>query len=99
VVAVDERQVEAPPRGEQARILTEFRRFLELPLRYARDARQVSERTPTMTTILILNAASSLLAVAGIGGYLALAQRRARRRAAVQVLYVTRARTSGLPYR
>lgn len=52
-----------------------------------------------MTTILILNAASSLLAVAGIGGYFALAQRRARRRAVVQVLYVTRARTSGLPYR
>lgn len=52
-----------------------------------------------MTTILILNAASSLVAVAGIGGFFALAQRRARRRPAVQVLYVTRARTSGLPDR
>ena len=52
-----------------------------------------------MTTILILNAASSLVAVAGIFGYLALEQRRARRRAAAQVLYVTRARASGLPDR
>jgi hypothetical protein len=52
-----------------------------------------------MTTILILNAASSLLAVAGIGGYLALAQRRARRRAAVQVLYVTTGRRSAYPQR
>lgn len=52
-----------------------------------------------MTTILILNAASSLLAVAGIGGYLALAKRRARRRVAVQVLYVTTGRTGELPRR
>jgi hypothetical protein len=52
-----------------------------------------------MTTILILNAASSLVAAAGIGGYLALAQRRARRRPAVQVLYVTTGRRRALPQR
>ncbi len=42
-----------------------------------------------MTTILVLNAASSLVALAGIAGFLALAERRARRETAVRVLYVT----------
>ncbi|MGH2894243.1 MAG: hypothetical protein ACRDPM_13415 [Solirubrobacteraceae bacterium] len=40
-----------------------------------------------MTTILILNAISSLVAAAGIGG---LAMRRGRRVAQVQPVYVTR---------
>ncbi len=48
-----------------------------------------------MTTILVLNAASSLLAVIGVAGLLAIRERRARRHAAVQVLYVT----SGIPER
>jgi hypothetical protein len=51
-----------------------------------------------MTTILILNAASSLMAVAGIAGFLALRERRARRRAAAQVLYVTTGRARRLPH-
>ncbi len=39
-----------------------------------------------MTTILVINAISSLVAAAGIGG---LARRRARRAAQVQPVYVT----------
>jgi hypothetical protein len=42
-----------------------------------------------MTTILVLNAASSLLALVGGAGFLALRERRARRQAAPQVIYVT----------
>jgi hypothetical protein len=41
-----------------------------------------------MTTILILNAASSLLAAVGLGGLVALQRRRVRHTAA-QPLYVT----------
>lgn len=44
-----------------------------------------------MTTILVLNAASSLLAAAGIGGYLA-RQRRRTRVLVVQPLTVTAGR-------
>ena len=50
-----------------------------------------------MTTILVLNAASSLLAVVGVAGFLAVRERRARRHAAVQVLYVTGGRPERLP--
>jgi hypothetical protein len=42
-----------------------------------------------MTTILIFNAVSSLLAATGVGSYLAWENRRARRRAAVVPIYVT----------
>lgn len=51
-----------------------------------------------MTTILILNAASSLAALVGIAGFLALRERRARRQAVVQVLYVTTGRARPLPH-
>jgi hypothetical protein len=43
-----------------------------------------------MTTILLMNAVSSLLAVAGVGGYVARRTRRARRQAVVRWLYVSR---------
>jgi hypothetical protein len=52
-----------------------------------------------MTTILVLNVASSLAALLGVAGFLALRERRARRRAAVQVLYVTRIDSPKLPRR
>lgn len=42
-----------------------------------------------MTTILTVNAVSTLLAAVGIGGYLVRADRRARRDMAVQPVYVT----------
>jgi hypothetical protein len=51
-----------------------------------------------MTTILLLNAASSVLAVVGIGGFFALRERQARRRPAVQVLYVTTGWARRLPH-
>ena len=40
-----------------------------------------------MTTILVLNAVSSLVALLSVAGFFALRERRARRRPAVQVLY------------
>lgn len=52
-----------------------------------------------MTTILILNAASSLLGLVGVAGFFAFRERRARRQAAVQVLYVTTGRARRLPHR
>jgi hypothetical protein len=42
-----------------------------------------------MTTILLLNAGSGLLAAVGIGGFLTLRSRRARQRVMVRPLYVT----------
>ena len=42
-----------------------------------------------MTTILVINAVSSLLATVGAGAFLARENRRARRNAIVQPLYVT----------
>ena len=51
-----------------------------------------------MTTILILNAASSLVAVLGIAGFLAFRERRARRQPVVQVLYVTEGRARQLSH-
>ncbi|MFZ0975160.1 MAG: hypothetical protein WAN22_23235 [Solirubrobacteraceae bacterium] len=51
-----------------------------------------------MTTILILNAASSLLGLVGLAGFLAFRERRARRQAVVQVLYVTTGRARRLPH-
>ena len=51
-----------------------------------------------MTTILILNAASSLLGLVGLAGFLAFRERRARRQAGVQVLYVTTGRARRLPH-
>jgi len=51
-----------------------------------------------MTTILILNAASSLLALVGVAGFVAFRERRARRRAVAQVLYVTTGRARRLPH-
>jgi MYXO-CTERM domain-containing protein len=52
-----------------------------------------------MTTILILNAASSLVALLGVAGFFALRERRARLRPAVQVLYVTGVNPPKLPRR
>jgi len=63
--------------------------ILELPLRRRRHAGFVSERNLAMTTILVLNAASSLMALVGGAGFLALREGRARRQAAPQVIYVT----------
>jgi hypothetical protein len=45
-----------------------------------------------MTTILILNAASSLVAAAGLGGYVLRARRRAERELAASTLYLNTAR-------
>jgi hypothetical protein len=50
-----------------------------------------------MTTILLLNAASSLLALIGVAGFFQLRERRARRQAVVRVLYVTTGTTRRLP--
>jgi hypothetical protein len=58
----------------------------------------VSERNLAMTTILILNAASSLLALVGVAGFFALRERRARRRPVAQVLYVTTGEARRLPH-
>jgi hypothetical protein len=58
----------------------------------------VSERNLAMTTILLLNAASSLLALVGIAGFFALRERRARRQAVVQMLYVTTGTPRRLPH-
>jgi hypothetical protein len=52
-----------------------------------------SGKDVTVTTILVINAVSSLLLATGLAGFLALENRRARRRAAVQVLYVTTSQT------
>jgi hypothetical protein len=43
-----------------------------------------------MTTILLINAVSSLLATLGLGGFLVQKHRSARQRATVQLAYVTR---------
>ena len=51
-----------------------------------------------MTTILLLNAASSLLALVAVAGFVALRERRARRLAVVQVLYVTTGKARRLPH-
>jgi hypothetical protein len=72
--------------------------FLEVPLRRCRHAVYVGERNLPMSTILILNAASSLLGLVGLAGFLAFRERRARRQAVVQVLYVTTGRARRLPY-
>jgi len=50
-----------------------------------------------MTTILLLNA-SSLLALVGVAGFFAVRERRARRQAVVQVLYVTAGNARRLPH-
>ena len=50
-----------------------------------------------MTTILAINAVSTLLAAVGMGGFLVLANRRARRDTAVQPVYVSARRTRPLP--
>jgi len=51
-----------------------------------------------MNTILLLNAASSLLALVAVGGFFALRERRARRQAVVQVLHVTTGKARRLPH-
>jgi hypothetical protein len=51
-----------------------------------------------MTTTLVLNAASSVLALAGVAGFSALRERRARRQAVVQVLYVITGNARQLPH-
>lgn len=51
-----------------------------------------------MTTILLLNAASSFVALVGVAGFFTLRERRARRLAAVQALYVTTGRARRLPH-
>jgi hypothetical protein len=52
-----------------------------------------------MTTILILNAVSSLLALGGIAGIVAFQARRARRDAELGVLYVITDTRGELPQR
>jgi hypothetical protein len=85
-------------RRHRAPILTELCGFRELPLRRLRHPDYVSERNLAMTTILLLNAASSLLALVGIAGFFALRERYSRRRPAVQVLYVTTGQARRLPH-
>jgi hypothetical protein len=46
---------------------------------------------PIMTTIIVLNAISSLLAAVGIGGILIIREKRRTRQKIVEVLYVTAA--------
>ncbi len=72
--------------------------FREVSLRLCRHSLYIRERNLAVTTILILNAASSLLALAGFAGFVAFRERRARRRAVVQVLYVTTGRARQLPH-
>jgi hypothetical protein len=50
-----------------------------------------------MTTILIINAVSSLLASFGLGGFLVRKHRQAGRRPVVQPVYVTTERTRPRP--
>jgi hypothetical protein len=50
-----------------------------------------------MTTILVLNAASALLAAGGIVGYLLFRARRDRRAAITQSVYVTSSTTEPRP--
>jgi len=50
-----------------------------------------------MTTILAINAVSTLLAAVGMGGYLILADRRARRDTVVEPVYVFARTTRPLP--
>jgi hypothetical protein len=69
----------------RATILTELRGFSPVALHRLSDAAVAESKELTMTTILITNAVSLLLASVGIGAFL----RRKNRRAAVQVLYVT----------
>jgi hypothetical protein len=73
--------------------------FPDLALRCRRHPVVVSERNLAMTTILVLNAVSSLVALLGVAGFFALRGRRARHRPAVQVLYVTRVNPPKLPRR
>jgi hypothetical protein len=47
-----------------------------------------------MTTILLINAASSLLAALGLGGFLVQKRRSAGQKAAVELAYVTRSTDS-----
>ena len=56
--------------------------------REGRHPDDVYERNLIVTTIIVLNAVSSLLAAAGICGFLAREKRRTRK-AVVQPLYVT----------
>jgi hypothetical protein len=58
-----------------------------------------TERNLAMTTILIINAVSSLLAAAGIAAIVVLQTRRARRDAELRVLYVTTESRQQLPRR
>jgi hypothetical protein len=58
----------------------------------------VSERNLAITTILLLNAVSSLVALVGVAGFLGLREHRARRQAAVQVLHVTTGRARRLSH-
>jgi hypothetical protein len=51
----------------------------------------------TMTTILILNAISSVLASAGVVGYVLRKERRAARETVVRPLYLSRGRTARRP--
>lgn len=52
-----------------------------------------------MTTILILNAVSSLLGAVGIGGFLVRKHRQVSSRAPVQPIYVSASTTRPLPGR
>ncbi len=52
-----------------------------------------------MTTIFVINAISSLLAAAGIGGWFARMRRRAHRDVLVQPLYLTTRNPSRPPLR
>jgi hypothetical protein len=52
-----------------------------------------------MTTIIVINAASTVLAAVGIGGFLARQIRRERRKAMVRPVYVTTRTTPPLPRR
>jgi hypothetical protein len=49
----------------------------------------IEKRSASMSTILVINAVSSLLATVGIGGLVVWRDRRVRRAAIVQPLYVT----------
>jgi hypothetical protein len=67
----------------------------QLPFTGVLDAHRDPERNLHMNTILAINAISTLLAAVGIGGFLVLSDRRARRESEVEPVYVTTRRYPG----
>jgi hypothetical protein len=67
----------------------------QLPFTGVVDAHRDQERPLHMNTILAINAISTLLAAVGVGGFLVLSDRRARREREVEPVYVPTRRSPG----